>query len=106
MNKNKIWTKEEIEEYLKTKQGVERGIVKIYQLQTADERSCEETKENNGVGFNGFDAKYMSYLAKWIRSGKRLSGEHYVKAQKRIKKYAGQLTLIANGDINYKEAVM
>ena len=41
----------------------------------------------------------MSYCAKWILSGKHLSGEHLNKARKHILKYSGQLEKIANGEI-------
>ena len=43
-----------------------RGVVKIHTLQTETEKSIGDTTDDNGVGFSGFDARGMSYLASWI----------------------------------------
>lgn len=93
----KQWTKEEIKKMLqKSNKAVERGITAIYTRQLADERLSECTKYHNGVGFSAFDAKRASYYAKWIHSGKHLSGIHITKARKIAIKYAQQLTDMAN----------
>ena len=34
-----------------------KALVKIYERQTIDEQNSQTTKENNGIGFNGLDAK-------------------------------------------------
>lgn len=96
----KMWERKEIEEMLeKSQYAVERGIVAIYERQTKDEKNKGETIVNNGVGFNGCDGSYMSYLAKWILKGNHLSGKHFEKGKERIMKYAGQLTKIANEEL-------
>lgn len=89
------------EEFIRNKlltsnQWLERGIVAIYNKQTRQEQASEETRERNGVGFNGADGHTGAYLAKWIASGKHLSGKWIPKARKMMVKYAGQLSKIAN----------
>lgn len=74
---------------------IERGIVAIYRRQTNDEQQQSTTKHDNGRGFTAADAKMGTYLAKWILSGRRLSGEWRFKARDLIKKYAGQLVEVA-----------
>ena len=96
----KIWTKEEILSGIQTNnKWVERGVVAIYNKQTEDEKMTESTNKKNGIGYSGCDAHLMSYYAKWILSGKSLSGKHLEKARKKISKYANQLTKIANKEI-------
>lgn len=91
------WTKERILEKLEQfPKWVERGIVAIYEKQTNEEQATENTRYYNNVGFSAFHAKQGSYYAKWILSGKHLSGPHLHKARKMIKHYAQQLVDIAN----------
>lgn len=92
-----IWTKEQILEKLETRdRWVEKAIVAIYNRQTESEKRCEDTNEHNKVGFSSFHAKRGTYYAKWILSGKRLSGVHVEKARKLIKHYVRQLVELAN----------
>ena len=51
---------------------------------------------NNNDGFSEIDADYLSYLARWIQSGKPLNGKHLRKARALMMKYAGQLVELAN----------
>lgn len=74
---------------------VERAIVAIYNRQTADEQTVGDTKHSNGVGFNGADARLGTYYAKWILSGRNLTGNHLVKARLMSHKYVRQLVEIA-----------
>ena len=90
-------TVEEIREKVTTNQRwLERAILAVYARQTTDEQNMEETRWANGRGFTGPDANMMSYWAKWIQSGKHLSGTHLTRAFKRIGKYAGQLKKVVN----------
>lgn len=102
----KIWTKEEIRENLNTKDvWVLKGILAIFDKQTQDEQNSEDTKHHNGIGFNGVDARIMSSFAKQIQGFKPgkfhspLSKKQMEIARKKIMKYAGQLTKIANKEI-------
>ncbi len=86
-----------------------RGVVKIHQLQTETEKSIEETTEDNGVGFSGFDARGMSYMAGWITKGIEKYHKTYANAidkpkfirklHKTMPRYANQLRQIADGTL-------
>lgn len=94
------YTQDQIKELLDTRtDAVERGIVRIYGLQTAEEQQSEATLRHNGVGFASCDARLGSYYAKWVMGGRHLSGKHLEKARKMTKKYSRQLVMIANGEI-------
>jgi hypothetical protein len=90
------WTREKVIELLdRNPRAVERAIVALYNLQTADEQAAGITRLQNGAGFSAFDAKAGTYYAEWILSGKRLSGKYLAKAREMAKKYVGQLVAIA-----------
>lgn len=91
-------TREQIESKILTDQRwLERAIMAIFERQTHDEQREENSKYHNLRGFNGPDAKRMTYYACWIKSGRHLSGKHLDVARKRVQKYCGQLERIANG---------
>ena len=96
MSEQRNWTKESIRELLThSNEAVERAIVAIFRRQTEDERRTDQTKHHNGRGFCAFDARRGSYYAKWVLSGRHLSGQHLVKARKMVMAYARQLLEIA-----------
>jgi uncharacterized protein (UPF0179 family) len=93
----KIWEKTTIKEMLlSSNKAVLRGVVAIYERQTAQEQSCDATMLINGVGFSGVDAELLSSFARQIKQGRTLSDKQMEYARKKIMKYAGQLTKIAN----------
>jgi len=71
----------------------------IYNKQTSFEKSAGETTEHNGIGFNGVDAKYLSWVATYLKSGRHLSGAHIEKTLKRMLKYSGQLARIVSNEV-------
>ncbi len=90
------WTPDEIRALLdRSLEAVERAIVAIYKRQTADEQAAYETKHHNRVGFAACHAGLGTYYAKWILSGKHLSGSHVERARRMVRHYAGQLHQIA-----------
>ena len=92
------WTKEEIRIKLETNNTwLCRGLVAIYERQTADEQSGSATIHDNGVGFSGCDSSFLSNLAISYKKYGRLSDKQLVSARKAMLKYAGQLARIANG---------
>jgi hypothetical protein len=103
------WTKESIKENLQNNDTwVIRGVVAIYNLQTSEEQRLERTKEHNGVGFNCIDGDIMSSFATQIIQWNNdtikkfhtpLSKKQLKLARKKILKYVGQLTNIANGEL-------
>lgn len=93
----KVWTKEEIKGLLETNDAfVARSVVKIWQRQTESEKTSKSTNQNNGVGFNGLDAEILTSFAEYFIQHGRLSVKQLAIARRKIKKYAKQLTSIAN----------
>ena len=89
-----------------------RGVVKIHDLQTESEKSIGDTTDDNGVGFSGFDARGMSYLAEWIKKATTKpekwrktfataidQPKSIRKIHKIMPKYANQLRQIADGTL-------
>lgn len=94
----KTWTRTEIEELINgNDRAVERAMVAIWERQTADEQETQDTRHHNGRGFAAWSARSGTYFAEWVRSGRRLTGKHLVKARKIALHHAGQLTDFANG---------
>ena len=90
------WTPEEIRALLdRSLEAVERAVVAIYRRQTQDEQVSYETKHHNRVGFAACHAHLGSYYARWILSGRHLSGSHVERARRMVRHYAGQLHQIA-----------
>lgn len=88
----KDWNKGHVIELLLTNnEAVERAILSLYKRQTADEQNCQETLHSNGVGFSGAHAHLGTYYAKWILSGRHLTGKHLEKARAMTLKYTDQL---------------
>ena len=75
------YTEAQVRENMRTSHDwLERGILAIH----------------NNEGFSEIDADYLSYLARWIQSGKQLNGKHLRKARALMMKYAERLVEIAN----------
>ena len=93
---NQAHTQRSIERLLLTSdKAVERAIVALYRRQEEDERASEHTTHRNGRGFSVAHAKVASYCARWILSGKRLSG-HWLRDCRVIALYySRQLSEIA-----------
>ena len=98
--KEKKYTENEIKIMLQSSNyAVERGIAAIYKYQTDTEKDHGETISRNNVGFSAFHASRASYYARWINSGKHLSGDHIEKGRRIILHYVKQLTKISNNEI-------
>lgn len=64
---SKVWTRQEIDSLLrKSDVAVMRGIVRLFELQTADEQRVAHTKKKNCVGFSAADAKAGTRMARWL----------------------------------------
>jgi hypothetical protein len=61
---------------------VELVILGLYARQTVGEQHTSTTIESNGRGFNYHHAEYGTYLAKWLQSGRHLTGSHLVRARR------------------------
>ena len=95
--KKKVWTEEEIKDLIQTNDKVLYGALKkLYAEQTADEQADGDTKHNNGVGFNGADAKIMSSFAEFLKKTGFLTPKQRQLARRKLVKYNKQLTRLAN----------
>lgn len=102
MAEKKVWSEEEIAEKIATDpKWLRRGILAIYKLQTADEQLSGDTRYNNNVGFSSAHSKFLSYVAQWLSEGEHrtVSPRFETKARRFMSHYVGQLTKIANGEI-------
>jgi hypothetical protein len=75
---------------------VERAIIALYEQQTKDEQFQSETRHRNGVGFAANEASRGSYYARWILSGRKLSGIHLIRARKIACRHVLQLVRLAH----------
>ena len=74
---------------------IERAILVLFERQTSDEKSSEETNHNNFVGFNKSDAARLSFVAKFLLNGGRLKPEKAVQVYgPKVAKYAAQLARV------------
>ena len=93
----RVWTEEEIKNLIQTNDKVLYGALRnLYNEQTADEKAVGDTKHNNGVGFNGVDAKIMSSFAEFLKKTGFLTPKQKAVARKKLVKYNKQLTRLAN----------
>ena len=95
--KHPAWTAEEIKNLIQTDDRVlYKALKKLYAEQTSSEQRVGETRERNGVGFNGPDSYFLSSVAEFlIRKGFLIDKQKAVTRRK-LAKYTGQLTKLAN----------
>lgn len=77
-----------------------RGLVTIYNYQTADEQAADATAHDNGVGFNSVDAFILTSFAKQIVARNYLTPKQIEIARAKMVKYAGQLLRIAQAKVS------
>ena len=98
------WTKETILDKLdNSEEMVKRSLLRLYAELTADEQAMGATTEHNGFGFNGVDAEFMSSVAMFLTEKGYLSQKQVAWTRKKIRKYAGQLTTLANSELQLEE---
>lgn len=94
------YTKDFIKEkILEDDRWLRRGILAIYSRQTEAEQARKTTIEDNGIGFNGVDAPFLSSLARQLQVRDWLSEKQSAIARRKMTKYAGQLEKIAGGKL-------
>lgn len=97
MSEERIWTEQEIKDLVQTNDKVLYGALKkLYACQTEDEQRVGETTENNGVGFNGADSRFLSSVAEFLISRGFLTDKQKAVTRKKLVKYNKQLTRLAN----------
>lgn len=99
------WTKESMQAMLAANdKAVCKGLMVIYGNQTADEQAAAITAEDNGIGFNGTDAEFMTEMAKFYTQHGRLTDGQMVWVRKKLMKYWRQLCEVANANEAAKES--
>jgi len=87
-----MWTKDTIVELLnKNDRAVERAILCLFDRQTSDEKVDSITKHYNNRGFCPCHAVRGTKMARWILSGRHLTGWHLAKAREITLRYTRQL---------------
>ncbi len=76
-----------------------RGLVRIYEYQTAEEQATGDTREFNGVGFTGTDGVILSSFADQVNRGRTLSEKQLGILCRKMPKYARQLMNIADNAV-------
>lgn len=95
--KKKVWTEEQIKYLIQTNDKVLYGALRhLYGFQTEPERETGNTQESNGVGFNAYDAPFLSAMYRDLQKYGHLTNGQKEKTRKMIIKYNKQLTKIAN----------
>jgi len=93
----KLYTFGEVRKLLETNQAwVQRAVVVVFERQTQEEKAQEVSCRENGIGFNKPDARQGSKMARWILSGKNLTGWHLKKAFEMMPKYWKQIATEIN----------
>jgi hypothetical protein len=77
-----------------------KGLQRIYERQTADEKASQTTNNLNSVGFSGADAEILSSFAEQTLKNRALSDKQMAILFKKMPKYARQLESIS---VKYQE---
>jgi hypothetical protein len=86
------WTVEKVKESILTNdQAVKNALLRLYSWQTEEEKASQETRENNGKGFNGTDGRILSSFAEQLKSKGWLSPKQIALSRKKLVKYARQI---------------
>jgi len=94
----KVWTTDEIRgKLLEDDNWLIRALQAIYQRQTEHERANRNTKVLNNVGFNAMDADFLTGMVAFYKDRGFFTPKQLQVIRKKMVKYAGQLTKIANG---------
>ena len=73
-----------------------KALMAIFARQTEDEKNSQETIHENGMGFTGNDANFLTAMAKSYLQYHNLTDKQMFYVYKKIGKYAGQIHKISN----------
>ena len=101
MNFNELKTKKARRQFIRERLGTDlrwaiRGLLRIFDNQTADEQRAEETRVWNNIGFTGADAHILSSFAKQVLKRRSLSEKQQRLLFKKMPKYAAQLESVSS----------
>jgi hypothetical protein len=86
------WTPDLIKERIETSDlAVKKALLRIWSYQTEAEKQVGQTRENNGIGFNGVDSEILTSFAEQLDKKKWLSPKQIAIARKKLKKYSRQI---------------
>lgn len=96
------WTKDSVKTWVKDadvnntthRAALSRALLFLYSRQTADEQESQHTAHNNGMGFSGIDAEFLSSVAQGIIKYGSMTPKQAVHVQRRLVRYSGQLLLM------------
>ena len=96
-------TNVERKEFVKTKLATDiawaqRALIKIFELQTEDEKAYATTSVDNGVGFTGCDAEILTSFANGLKKYKRLSPKQMAIVYKKMPKYWKQIITLSEDE--------
>jgi hypothetical protein len=85
-----------IKNFIKTKLATDkawacRAVVKLYERQTLAEQSAQTTNEENGIGFTGTDAEFLSSIAEKLVKGWNMTEKQMAWIFKKVPKYWRQI---------------
>ena len=73
-----------------------KGLLRIYERQTASEQASQTTHDHNGVGFTGADAEILSSFAQQVLGNRFVGSEKQLRIlHHKMPKYARQLEGLA-----------
>jgi len=76
-----------------------KAMVRIFEEnQTSDEKTDQLTKHDNGIGFSGTDAQFLSSLAKQFIEKDYLSEKQVAFVLKKMPKYHKQVIAMSNAE--------
>jgi len=91
------WSEDEVMSLMETNDKVLYGALKhLYSCQTDSEKQTASTREHNNVGFNAYDADFLTSVCKQLLQRGFLTPKQKEIARKKLKKYRKQLTKLAN----------
>jgi hypothetical protein len=94
-----IWNKAKIQELLaESDQAVIKGLVRIYQRQTEEEKVFKNAIEHNGIGFSGIDSDILAKFAEFYLEKGYLSPKQMAITRNKMKKYWKQLLQLAESN--------
>ena len=92
-----LWNEEQIKYLILTKESVLYSCLEnLYNCQTEEEKVAGNTQEENGIGFNAYDAPFLSAMIKDLKKYGHLTYGQREKTKQILQKYAKQLVKMAN----------
>lgn len=100
----KLWNEDQIKYFIKTNTSVLYSCLReLYNCQTDEEKINGNTSEENGIGFNAYDAPFLSAMIKDLNKYGHLTYGQREKTKQMILKYSKQLVKMANSRKYNKE---